>query len=65
MVNENAAGYDVLAALVKGWEFLVVRVRQNGRLEWVPLNKVQDQGILYKIVKRLIKQWLKENGVLD
>lgn len=56
--------FDVLNGIVGGWPYLVVRVRQNGRMEFVRLSQVTDQRLVYNIVKALLRQGLKENGVL-
>lgn len=56
--------FDVLNGIVSGWDFLVVRVRQNGRMEFVQLSKVADQRTVYNIVRSLLRQGVKENGII-
>lgn len=55
--------FSILATIVEGWGKIVVRVKQDGRLKFLPLSEVRDQSLLLKIVRDLIKQSAVENGI--
>lgn len=55
---------DILIALASGFDKMMVRVRQNGKMRFLPLSEVVDQKLVLKIVLDAIKQAARENGIL-
>lgn len=63
-MSESTAGVrDILVAILEGWDNLRVRVKQGGKMRFMPLEQVQDQKLVLKIVLEAIKQAAKENGI--
>lgn len=65
MIDEGEEGlvYEMVKRVVDGWGNILVRVRQDGKRMYLPLSRVKDQRQLYKLVKDLLKQAAKENGL--
>jgi len=61
---EVGAIFSILAGVVDGWTRLAVRVKQDGKMEFLPLDKVKDQRLLLKYAIDLIKQAAKEEGIV-
>ena len=61
--TDTATVYEILQRIVNNFDKLAVRVRQGGRLQWMPLNAVEDQALVLKLVRDLIKQAAAENGI--
>lgn len=53
----------MLSALLEGWDRLAVRVRQDGKMRFLPLAEVKDQRLVYRIVMDLLRQAAQENGI--
>lgn len=54
---------EILTTIVEGWEKIVVRVKQHGKMEFLSLDDVEDQRLVLKIVKDLIRQAAAQNGI--
>lgn len=63
MDEDRGLIYDILRRILDGWDSMLVRVRQDGKREWMTLGKVKDQRTVLKVVKDLMKQAARENGV--
>lgn len=61
---EQQIVYEMLSKLVEGWENVVVRIRQDGKLQFLPLSEVKDQRQLFKLVRDLLKQAAQRNGLV-
>lgn len=56
--------YDILKVVVDGWHSIIVRVKQGGKMKFVSLAQVEDQRLVYKITRDLIKQMATERGII-
>jgi hypothetical protein len=62
-MTEHKTVQEILTAIVNGWPGLVVRVKQDGVMDFMPLAQVRDQRLVYKIVKDLLKRMIKEAAI--
>ncbi len=56
--------FSILAGIVDGWGRLAVRVKQDGKMQFLPLDKIKDQRLLLKYTIDLIKQAAEEEGIV-
>lgn len=61
---DNATVFGILEALVRGWSGLLVRVKQDGVMKFMPIGEVRDQKLVYKIVRDLLEQSAREGGII-
>ncbi len=55
--------FSILKGIVDGWDLMAVRVKQHGRLQFITLGAVEDQTLLLKVVRDLIRQAAAEQGI--
>ena len=60
---EDGAVQAVLRTLVDGWNMITVRVKQDGKMQFLPLGDIRDQRLVYKIILDLLKQAVAEQGI--
>lgn len=63
-MSEEASVGEVIRLVQTAWESSLVRVKQDGVMQFIPLYQVKDQKLAYKIVKQLFLQLGKEHGLV-
>lgn len=56
--------YDLLKTLVDGWQAIIVRVKQGGKMKFMSLGQVEDQALVYKITRDLLKQMALDKDII-
>lgn len=64
-LEENTgAVFSILVGIVEGWSRFAVRVKQDGKMQFLPLNQVRNQKLLLKYTLDLIKQASEDEGIV-
>lgn len=56
--------WGMLQTVMDGWNSIIVRVRQDGKMQFLPLGDIKDQKLVFKLVRDMITQLALENGML-